>query len=77
MTCSKCEILITDKWNECIKKSDGMVHLFLYRKFIVRMPITGMNEWMNEWMIVYFIIVITKPAVKSICKIQNIFFAVY
>ena len=38
--CLKCEILIIDTWNEYTKKSDGMVDLFLYRKFNVRMPIT-------------------------------------
>ena len=34
----KCEILIIDTWNEYIKKSDGMVNLFFYRKFNVRVP---------------------------------------
>ena len=34
----KCEILIIDTWNENIKKNDGMVNLFFYHKFNVRMP---------------------------------------
>ena len=28
-----------DTWNEYIKKSDGIVNLFFYSKFNVRMPI--------------------------------------
>ena len=36
----KCEILIIDTWNEYIKKSAGMVNLFFYSEFNVRMPIS-------------------------------------
>ena len=39
MVCLKCEILIIDILNEYIKKSDGMVNLFFYGKFNVRVPI--------------------------------------
>ena len=39
MICLKCEILIIDSRNEYIKKGDGMVNLFIYYKFNVRMPI--------------------------------------
>ena len=35
----KWEILIIDNWNGYIKKSDGMVNLFFYSEFNVRMPI--------------------------------------
>ena len=35
----KCEVLINDTRNEYIKKSDGMVNLFFYGEFSVRMPI--------------------------------------
>ena len=37
--CLKCEVLIIDTWNEYIKKSNGMVNLFFYSEFNVRMPI--------------------------------------
>ena len=33
----ECEIYTIDTWNEYIKKSNGMVNLFFYRKFNVRM----------------------------------------
>ena len=36
---SKCDILKIDTSNEYIKKSKGMVNLFLFYKFNVRMPI--------------------------------------
>ena len=39
LICLKCEILIIDTWNEYIKKSDGMVNLFFYSEFNVRIPI--------------------------------------
>ena len=35
----ECEILIIETWNKYIKKSDGMVNLFFYRKLNVGMPI--------------------------------------
>ena len=35
--CLKCVILIIDAWKEYIKKSDGMVILFLYSEFNVKM----------------------------------------
>ena len=35
----KGESWINDTWNECIKKSDGMVNWFFYSEFNVRMPI--------------------------------------
>ena len=37
--CLKCEILIIDTWNEYTTKSDGVVNLFFYPKFNVRMPL--------------------------------------
>ena len=37
VTYLKCEILIVDTWIEYIKKSNGMVNLFFFRKFNVRM----------------------------------------
>ena len=37
--CLKRDILIIDPWNEYIKKSDGMVNLFFYSEFNVRMSI--------------------------------------
>ena len=37
--CLKCEILITDTWNEYINESDGMINLLFNRKFNVRMLI--------------------------------------
>ena len=37
--CLKFEILINDIWNEYINKSDGMINLFFYSKFNVRMSI--------------------------------------
>ena len=33
--CLKCQILIIDTWNECIKESNRMVNLFFYHKFNV------------------------------------------
>ena len=36
---TKNEILIVDTWNEDIKKSDGIVDLFFYCKFNIRMPL--------------------------------------
>ena len=36
VVCLQCEILINDTWNS-FKKSDGMVNLFFYHKFNVRM----------------------------------------
>ena len=37
--CLKCEVLIIDTWNGYIKKSDGMINLFFYSEFNIRMPI--------------------------------------
>ena len=39
VVCLKCEILILDAWNEYIKENDGIVNLFFYRTFNVRMII--------------------------------------
>ena len=38
-----CDILIIDTQNEYIKKSNGMVILFFYSEFNVRMPIIEKN----------------------------------
>ena len=35
----KREILVIDTWNEYIKKGHGMVNLFFYRKFNVKVPL--------------------------------------
>ena len=44
----KCEILIINNWNKCIKKSDGMVNLFFYRKFNVRILILKLPDVSNK-----------------------------
>ena len=41
--CLKREILIIDTWNEYIKKSDGIVNLFLYCDSNIRMPLIQKN----------------------------------